>query len=272
MMISKLLYVILKNCITIVDEQIPNLTIKNLIMNKCFLPIIIVILSFVSCSNDNDITSDSDTKWWILVHPTHGNEGIYLYNETNSSIERIIELPNQVESPHALEFDGEFLWLGGMGLNESIYKLNPEDGTVVSEINNIRTEGISYLNGELYYSFYGKIYRISQNGTLIQEITLSTENNPSDIEINNSVLYYVYNGPIDPIIKISPPNSTEETIVETEVSGLYTLAIHNDNLIVTTDSNKIRRFDINSGERISDTETIVEGWITAIVPYYKQSE
>ena len=240
-------------------------------MNKYFLPFIIAILSFVSCSNDNDddITINSDTKWWILVHPTHGNEGIYLYNETNSSIEKIIELPNQVDSPHALEFDGEFLWLGGMGENESIYKLNPEDGTVISELTNIRTEGISYLNGELYYSFYGKINRISQDGTPIQEIALSTNNNPTDIEINDSVMYYVHNGPIDPIVKINPTNSTEETIVETEVSGLYTLAVHDDNLIVITNFNEIRRFDITTGEKISDTETIIEGWITAIVPYDK---
>ena len=240
-------------------------------MNKYFLPFIIAILSFVSCSNDNDddITINSDTKWWILVHPTHGNEGIYLYNETNSSIEKIIELPNQVDSPHALEFDGEFLWLGGMGENESIYKLNPEDGTVISELTNIRTEGISYLNGELYYSFYGKINRISQDGTPIQEIALSTNNNPTDIEINDSVMYYVHNGPIDPIVKINPTNSTEETIVETQVSGLYTLAVHDDNLIVITNFNEIRRFDITTGEKISDTETIIEGWITAIVPYDK---
>ncbi|WP_341216338.1 hypothetical protein [uncultured Wocania sp.] len=246
-------------------------------MNKPFLALIILILSFVSCNNDNDDfnTIDSDTRWWILTRPNNNNIGeseIILYNETKSIIERTIDLPTQADSPHALEFDGEFLWLGGMGGNESIYKLNPEDGTVVSELTSIRTEGISYLNGELYYSFYGKIYQISQNGTLIQEITLSTNNNPSDIAINNSSLYYVYNGTIDPIIKINQTDSTEETIAETEVTALYTLAIHNDNLIVTTNSNAIRRFDISSGKRISDTETIIEGWITAIVPHNKQSE
>ncbi|WP_375559132.1 DUF5050 domain-containing protein [Bernardetia sp. OM2101] len=178
-------------------------------------------------------------------------------------------MPTQVDSPHALEFNGEFLWLGGMGADESIYKLNPEDGTVVSKLTNIRTQGISYLNGKLYYSFYGRIYKISQDGTLIQEIILSTDSNPTDMAINNSSLYYVYNGAIDPIIKINQTGSTEEIITETEITGLYTLAIQNDNLIVTTNSNAIRRFDINSGERISDTETIIEGWITAIVPFNK---
>jgi hypothetical protein len=243
-------------------------------MNKTYLALIILTLSFVSCNNDSDNFNniDSDTRWWILTRPNNNSVGkseIVLYNETKSIIERTIDLPNQADSPHALEFDGEFLWLGGMGGNESIYKLNPEDGTVISELTNIRTEGISYLNGELYYSSYGRIYQISQDGTPIQEITLATDNNPSDIAINNSSIYYVYNGAIDPIIKINQTDSTEETIAETEVTGLYTLAIHNDNLIVTTNSNAIRRFDINSGERISDTETIIEGWITAIVPYNK---
>jgi hypothetical protein len=243
-------------------------------MNKTYLALIILTLSFVSCNNDSDNFNniDSDTRWWILTRPNNNSVGkseIVLYNETKSIIERTIDLPNQADSPHALEFDGEFLWLGGMGGNESIYKLNPEDGTVISELTNIRTEGISYLNGELYYSSYGRIYQISQDGTPIQEITLATDNNPSDIAINNSSIYYVYNGAIDPIIKINQTDSTEETIAETEVTGLYTLAIHNDNLIVMTNSNAIRRFDINSGERISDTETIIEGWITAIVPYNK---
>ena len=243
-------------------------------MKKTYLALIILTLSFVSCNNDSDDFKniDSDTKWWILTRPNNNSVGeseIVLYNETKSIIERTIDLPTQADSPHALEFDGEFLWLGGMGGNESIYKLNPEDGTVISELTNIRTEGISYLNGELYYSFYGRIYKINEDGTPIQEIILETDNNPSDIAINNSSIYYVYNGAIDPIIKINQTDSTEETITETEVTGLYTLTIHNDNLIVTTNSNSIRRFDINSGERISDTETIIEGWITAIAPYNK---
>ncbi|MFT5254640.1 MAG: hypothetical protein ACI87N_003717 [Flavobacteriales bacterium] len=243
-------------------------------MNKTYLALIILTFSFISCNNDSEDFNimDLDTRWWILTRPNNNSVGeseIVLYNETKSIIERTINLPTQADSPHALEFDGEFLWLGGRGANESSYKLNPEDGTVISELTNIKTEGISYLNGELYYSFYGRIYQISQDGTPIQEITLATDNNPSYIAINNSSLYYVYNGAIDPIIKINQTDSTEETIAETEVTGLYTLAIHNNNLIVTTNSNAIRRFDINSGKRISDTETIIEGWITAIVPYNK---
>ena len=248
--------------------------------SKSILFLTFFLVTFFSCNNEpvdftleeNSTSENNDIKWWILVHPSYGNPGIYLYNETESTIENTLPLPTQADSPHALEFDGEFLWLGGMGGNESIYKLNPEDGTVVSELTNIRTEGISYLNGELYYSFYGRIYQMSQDGTPIQEIILETDNNPSDIAINNSSLYYVYNGAIDPIIKINQTDSTEETIAETEVTALYTLAIDNDNLIVITNSNAIRRFDINSGERLSDTETIIDGWITAIVPYNRLSE
>lgn len=63
-------------------------------------------------------------------------------------------------------------------------------------------------------------------------------------------------------------NSTEEIIAETDMNALYTLTIRNENLITITNSNSIRRFDINTGRRISDTKTIIEGWITAIAPYY----
>lgn len=240
-------------------------------MNKACLALTFLILSFVSCSNDNDDFNalNTDTRWWILTRPDNDNNGvseIVLYNETKSIIERTIDLPKKIESPHALEFDGEFLWLGGMGENESIYKLNPEDGTVVSEIANIRTEGIAYLNGELYYSFFDRIFQISQDGTPVQEIALSTNYNPSDIAISNSTLYYVNNTGLAQIIKTNPD---EETIAETEISGLFTLTIQNSNLVVTTNTNAIGRFDINSGERISNTQTIIEGWITGIVAYDK---
>lgn len=243
-------------------------------MKKYFLSLIIVILSFTSCSYDNDdnIAINSDTKWWILVHPTHGNEGIYLYNETNSSIERIIELPNQMSSPHALDFDGEFLWLGGMGNEESIYKLSPDDGTVISEIVDKRTEGIKFLNGEIYYSLYGRINKITEDGTFIEEILLPTSQNPTDIAIKNSVLYYVENGVTDPIFKFNLENSNDGLIVNTEVDALYTLTILNDNLIVVTNNNEIRRFNINSGELVSDSVINIDGWITAITPYESQVE
>lgn len=235
------------------------------------LLVLILLISVTSCyDSDDSVLYEKDTKWWILARPNNynvGKPGIFLYNETKSVIEKTLELPEGIQSPHALEFDGEHLWLGGMGENESIYKLNSKNGSVVSEIQDARTEGISILNGELYYSFYSVIYKVNQNGEQIEKIKIPNGHFLSDIAINNSDIYYVYNESIDPIVKINTNDSEDEIIAETNVSSLCTLAIHKQSLVVITNSNQIRRFDINSGKKISDTETNIKGWITAIAPY-----
>mgnify|MGYP003114625629 CR=1 FL=1 len=243
-------------------------------MDKRYLALIILVLSFVSCENepvDFEVNDDTDTKWWILTRTNNNNIGepeIVLYNETTSTIEKKIDLPSGFSSPHALDYDGESLWIGGFHGSASILQLSPIDGAILTEIENIRTQGIACIDNYIYYSGSSNIYKIDRQGVPIE--TIPTQSSViQDIAITNLTIYYVFNGSIDPIIRINPTNSTEETITETEVTGLNTLAIHNDHLIVTTNSNAIRRFDINSGERISDTETIIEGWITAIVPYLK---
>jgi len=233
-------------------------------MKKFVTFFVVLSLTFSSCEKNDDQIQDTDSKWWILIHPTHGNEGIYLYNETTSSIERKIELPNGFSSPHALDFDGESLWLGGFHDSASLLKLSAIDGSIQSEIKNIRTEGIACLDDYIYYSGSSSIYKIDKTGKLIQTISTETEV-IQDIAINESTIYYVFNGAIDPIIKIG--STGEERITDSEVSSLYTLAIRNENLAVVTNNNEIRRFEINTGEKISDTKLNLEGWITAIVPY-----
>ncbi len=235
-------------------------------MKKLVILCIVFSVVLSSCEQEDDLTAGAaeDTKWWLLVHPTHGNEGIYLYNETDSIVELKLELPEKLTSPHALDFDGESLWIGGAESSASIFEISPEDGSVLSEINNIRTQGIACVNDDLYYSGSRSIFRISKQGVPIE--TIPTQASViQDIAINNANLYYVSNGETDPIFKI---NAIEEQILETEVTALYTLAVTADNFIVIA-NNKIRRFDINSGEKISDTKISLGfyGWITAIAPY-----
>lgn len=239
-------------------------------MKKLFaLQLALFLLVLFSCDKEVDLPTnlEEDTKWWLLVHPTHGNEGIYLYNETDSIVELKIELPEKLTSPHALDFDGESLWIGGAESSSSIFEISPIDGSILSEIGNVRTEGIACLNNDLYYAGSRSIFRISKQGVPIE--TISTQASViQDIAINNSNLYYSSNMETDPIFKVNLANSSEEKILETEVAALYTLAIQDDNLVVIA-NNKIRRFDINSGEKISDANIYLNfyGWITAIAPY-----
>jgi hypothetical protein len=232
-------------------------------MKKTLLIVSLFISILCSCESNSINESDTDSKWWIIVHPTHGNSGIYLYNETNSEIEKKFELPEKLSSPHAIDFDGESLWVGGY---PSIFELSPLDGTVLSEIKNVVTEGIASSGEYLYYSDNSEIFKIKKDGTPIESYSMPT-NVIQDIAFFNSNIYYVVNGENDPIIRYNKANLSITKILDTEIIALYTLAIKNNCFILVTDKNEIRRFDINTLDKLPDTKINIDGWITGIAPY-----
>ena len=199
--------------------------------------------------------------------------GIYLYNETESTIENILPLPEPDGSPHALDFDGTSLWLGGRRSNNTngiisynpIYEIDPDNGEIISSIDNVSASGIALQDNYIYYSSFGQIVKITKDGEFIESIPIETAIT-SDIAIHNSKKYYSFNGETDPIIMIDETNNQEEFILETNVPDLYTLAIRDDNFVVVS-NNHFRRFDLVSGEFLSDNKIEIDGWITAIAPY-----
>lgn len=250
---------------------------------KTIFTLLIITILASSCHKDlDDITenivlTDSiideniEHKWWILTHKNYESPGIYLYNETTLTIELKLNLPENLESPHALAYDGESLWVGGIGQNESIYQLNPENGAIISEIINIQTEGIALLDEYLFYSNEKTINKIEKNGTLVEEIpTKNSSYNIPDIAINGNNLYYMRYSEIEPVIKLNLSNKKESGIPMTESTGTYCLAISNNEIITINPFNEISRFNLGTGEFISTETTIIEGWITAIAPYDKK--
>lgn len=258
---------------------------KNLFMKvtKTFLTIAILSIAIFSCDNEpvdfNSIDSgnnkSSDIKWWILMHPSGGNSGIYLYNETKSIVEKVLPIPDPNGSPHALDFDGNSLWLGGarsIGNPQTgiisynpIYEINPDNGNVISTIDNVRTTGIAVSDNHIYYSTYGQIIEITKTGTFVSSTPIE-DTGITDMAIYNSKKYYVYNGTIDPIIRINETIGQYEFILETDIPALNTLSIRDGNFVVVG-NNHFRRFDFNTGEHLSDTNIEINGWITAIAPY-----
>lgn len=240
--------------------------------------LLLTILAF-SCHKDlddiveNNVLTDEniESKWWILTHRNYEAPGIYLYNETTKTIELKLDLPKNLESPHALAYDGEFLWIGGNGENESIFQLNSENGEIISEIKNIQTEGIALLNGYLYYSNNKIINKIKKDGTLVEEIsTKNSSYNIPDIAIDNKNLYYLRYSEQEPIIKKSLSNKKENKIALTESTGTYCLTISNNKIITINPFNEIIRFNLKTGVFISNKATNIKGWITAISPYNKE--
>lgn len=248
---------------------------------KIFLFLTLILISLFSCNNepvdfasiDSENSENIDIKWWILVHPSYGNPGIYLYNETQSIIENILPLPEPNGSPHALGFDGNSLWLGGASsINNTgiitynpIYEINPDNGNVISTIDNISTEGIAISDNHIFYSTYGQIVEITKTGTFVSSIPLE-DSGITDMAIYKSKKYYVYNGTSDPIMTINETTGKNEFILETEIPNPYTLSIRDNNFVVVS-NNHFRRFDLNTGEHLSDVKIEIDGWITAITPY-----
>ena len=88
-----------------------------------------------------------------------------------------------------------------MGQNKSIYQLNPENGAIISEIQNIRTEGIALLDDYLYYINVNIINKVEKNGTTSGGYLLEVDRNkwsaiyPSSNDTSHLPLYYTLEHP-----------------------------------------------------------------------------
>ncbi len=247
----------------------------------CIKNLFLILFSalIISCEDDNGnidgqcnapAQETSDVKWWLLVRPDNndvGKPGIYLFNETKSTVEYILNIPAKITSPHALDHDGKSLWIGGMGNNSSILELNPEDGSVRSEIKNIRTGGIACdKNNELWFSTYSGIYKITYNGVKLDSFQVSS-NVIQDIAINSKKLFYLINGEYDHITEVDKINKQEHSNFNINQTATYAFAIRGENLVVIDDFNDINQFNIETKELVSVDFTNIKGWITAIAPY-----
>lgn len=227
---------------------------------------------YIDISNDVVVPEIIDKKLWILKHRRYQEPGIYLYNETSGILELELDLPKDLESPHAIAFDGESLWVGGIGEDETIYELDPQTGETLSEIPNIKTEGIAVDENYLYYSVYetNSIIKIDKNGTFIEEIvTKNASLSIPDIAIDGNNLYYLRYTETDPVVKLNL-SSRDESFIELGGSiDTYSLTIFNSEIVGVTLFNGISRFRQHSGSFISSNLTGIEGWITAIAPHYE---
>lgn len=81
-----------------------------------------------------------------------------------------------------------------------IYLLNSKNGAIISEIKNIKTEGIAVLDDYILYLNGKMINKIEKDGTLAKEI--ATKNSwyiIPDIAIDGTNLYYPRNSEKEPI-------------------------------------------------------------------------
>lgn len=240
----------------------------------------IILLALVSSCRDpffktiynTELLDTIDKKLWLLKHRKYEDSGIYLYNETSGILERELDLPKILKSPHALAYDGEHLWVGGIDQDESILQIDPQTGAILSEIPNIRTEGIAVDENYLYYSVYETniINKIEKNGTFVEKIIAKNAAlSIPDIAIDGNNLYYLSYTPTKPVVKLNLSNKKESFIALPQSIDTYSLAIFKNQIVGITRFNGISRFEQNSGTFISSNLTDIKGWITAISPYYE---
>jgi len=257
------------------------LRIMNVI--KVILKSLIILILISSCGDASIVIADEaevldaiDKKLWLLKHRKYQDSGIHLYNETSGVLELELDLPKGLESPHALAYDGESLWVGGIGEDDSILQVDPQTGETLSEIPNIRTEAITVDGDYLYYSVYETniINKIEKNGTFVEEIVVKNADSLSipDIAIDGNNLYYIRYTATAPVVKLNLSSKNESFIDISESIDTYSLTIFNNEIVGVSLLNGIKRFNKNTGNIISSSITDIDGWITAIAPHYETIE
>ena len=118
---------------------------------------------------------------------------------------------------------------------------------------------------------YIKICQGPENcGILIEEIlTKNTTLNIPDIAINGSNLYYLRYSEDEPIIRLNLTSNTEHIKYGIENNDTYCLSIFNNEIITVSALNEINHNYLQTGGYKSSHPTDINGWITAIAPYYE---
>ncbi len=238
---------------------------------------VIVNSLFDSCPNSVDSTtenyhqinlSETGKKWWILSRQyssCEGQRGIYLFNEATSKVEVKIDLPNELLSPHGLDYSDGFLWLLGFDDKEIAYRINPNNGEIEEIFTNLTGEGISVVGDSIFIANRASISLISRsNGSIINTFQINS-NTIQDMTVIGNDIFYVVNGEIDPILKLNMVTSKIDTIALTGITALYTLAFRDD-YFFAINGNSIVKIDSINSEIYTVATPNINGWLTAIRP------
>ena len=206
---------------------------------------------------------------WMIVHPSDAprGPGLYLFDESRNQVVSHLPLPDELESPHALAWDGESLWLGGAGLDSAVYELDSVDASVRSRLPNIRTEGITIEGDTLWLADddnFGsvRLVRLARDGTELFSALLPTTT-LQDLTIARGALYYLVNDGVDRIVRFDRATGASVDLVRGVHVAPYSLAFDGAHLVVAVEGT-LRRYDPATGELVRVSSIDVPGWITAL--------
>lgn len=253
-----------------------------------FLSVIGLGFTYITESEDKANKSNLEVleeakKWWILSHKSYGEPGIILYNETTDEIEKLLPIPNPELSSHALDYDGGSLWLSGALPSktnpyrecDTLFQISPEDGSVISAMPGIRTQGVSVSDDYIYYSGWSfsraAIYTITKAGELVD--TYQTEELIHSLEVIEGVeMYAMTANKESPLLHLDLATNKLDTIFLPGHKSRRNIIIENNEIITIEQGginspNILKRYNKETQELISEKIISVNGWLTAFAPY-----
>lgn len=214
-------------------------------------------------------TSSPGEKWWVLSRQygsCAGERGIFLFNETTSEIEIKIDLPNELSSPHGLTYKNGSLWLVGLGRMADAYQIDPNTGEIIRIWENISGSGIALRGDTIFVAGRGYIDLISQSDESKINTFNVNSNTIEDLTVVGDDIFYVVNGEIDPILKLSMNTQIIDTVALTGISTISTIAFKEDRFYVMS-GETIYQYDSAVQETSGIGTLDINGWVTSFSPF-----
>ncbi|MEM9327986.1 MAG: hypothetical protein AAGA85_20135 [Bacteroidota bacterium] len=215
-------------------------------------------------------TPQAGDKWWILSRQfadCEGERGIFLFNEATGLMEAKIDLPDDLLSPHGLEYREGSLWLLGMsGDEEEAYQIDPFSGEVLQKWPGLRGEGISVRGDTIFWGWNGTIYLTDRRDSSAISSFHINATTIQDLDVMGSDIYYIINGEQEPVMKLNMISAQIDTIALTDIRSFYSFAIKGEE-IYAADYWALKQIRLDGSDTTVSFIPDIDGWITAIRPF-----
>lgn len=219
---------------------------------------------------------------WVLIHPTNApvdGDGIHAYDPQLRRSVRRFPPPPGARFAGGLAFDGISLWATATKDDKGlVYEIDPHNGNVRSSfpISSKHSQGLAIDGGHIWigteqFATKQSLIRSTWDGDVVSQLPIGKAV-VNDLTAAKGMLYYIVNGPNDPIYRMDPKTGDQRVLVQTGIVAPYSLTYDGKHLVVVEDTgfggsstnNVMRRYDPNTGTLVSSEDLLLKGWVYAI--------